>query len=425
MRAFLPLLLLASAFALAPLETCTREKGEDGSYLVLFYPDQAPKWEFEQIDVAQAWATKTIGGGNVTNAWNFGEGEFKGFAAYLTPAELMAVRSLPEVMHVEESCIFRIPAGEVSEGISDEANRTMPGAEPGLPGWGQHRSDQKSAGYSTGIAFNPGAYGGLGASGCNRLMVYVLDTGCLATHQQFGGRVTLGPSYISGQSTTDGNGHGTHCTGTIIGSLDNTWSAGYCLGRSTAVKVLSNAGSGSTQGIVDGLNWVINNRNGANLNIISMSLGGGASTALDNGVVSTNNNNILTVVAAGNDNANAANTSPCRSSGALCVASIDSANAFSSFSNYGSVVYVGAPGSSIKSAWYTSNTAYNTISGTSMATPAMAGMCALYGIKNGLSTLNAAQMKSAINSFGTKNAITNYGAKTLAGGNVIGYDRWA
>jgi len=423
MRSFLPLLLLASAFALAPLETCTREKAEGNRYLVLFHPDEAPKWAFEEIDVAQAWATKTIGGGNVTHAWNFGEGEFKGFGAFLTPEEVMAIRNLPEVRLVEEDCIFRIPAGEVSEGITDEANRTMPGAEPGLPGWGQFRSDQKSASYSTSIAFNPGSTGSL--SGCSRLMAYVLDTGCLNTHVQFGGRVTLGPSYISGQSTVDGNGHGTHCTGTIIGSLDSTWSAGYCLGRSTAVKVLSNTGSGATTGIVSGINWVISNRNAANLNLISMSLGGGASTSLDDAVTSANNNNVLSVVAAGNDNANAASTSPCRSTGSLCVASIDSANAFSSFSNYGSVVYVGAPGTSIKSAWYTSNTAYNTISGTSMATPAMAGMCGLYGIKNGASTLNAATMKSAINSFGTKNAIVGYGTKTLAGGNVIGFDRWA
>jgi subtilisin family serine protease len=413
---------LASAFALAPLETCTREKAEDNHYLVRFHPDQAPKWAFEEIDVAQAWATKTIGGGNVTHAWNFGEGEFKGFAAFLTPEEVMTIRKLPEILMVEEDCIFRIPAGEISEGIVEE-NHTVAMAEPGLPGWGQQRSDQKSASYSTGVAFNPGSFGTL--SGCSRLMAYVLDTGCLSTHVQFGGRVTLGPSYISGQSTTDGNGHGTHCTGTIIGSLDSTWSAGYCLGRSTAVKVLSNTGSGATTGIVSGINWVIANKNSGNLNIISMSLGGGASTSLDDAVTSANNNGVLPVVAAGNDNANAASTSPCRSSGALCIASIQSDNQFSSFSNYGSVVYVAAPGSSIKSAWYTSNTAYNTISGTSMATPAMAGMCGLYGIKNGLSTLSTAGMKSAINSFGTKNAIVGYGSKTLAGGNVIGYAKWA
>jgi subtilisin family serine protease len=423
MRVLISLLLLASAFALAPLETCTREKAEGNRYLVRFYPEQAPEWAFEEIDVAQAWASKTIGGGNVTHAWNMPG--FRGLAAFLTPEEVMTVRKLPEVLLVEEDCIFRIPAGEVSEKIEDY-NGTILGAEPGLPGYGQYRSDQKTSGYSTGIAFNPGSWGSI--SGCSRLTAYVLDTGALNTHQQFGGRCTLGPSYISGQSTVDGNGHGTHCAGTIAGSLDNTWSAGYCLGKIVAVKVLSNSGSGATTGIVSGINWVISNRPAGAPNLISMSLGGGASTSLDDACHSANNAGVIPVVAAGNDNANAQNTSPCRSTGSLCVGATDSNNNFASYTNYGNVVDVAAPGTSIKSAWYTSNTAYNTISGTSMATPAMAGMIGLYLVKNGLNSISVSQARQQVVNYGTKNTILNYGnPKTMnpSVGNVIGYDRWA
>jgi len=129
----------------------------------------------------------------------------------------------------------------------------------------------------------------------------------------------------------------------------------------------------------------------------------------------------MVVVAAGNDNANAQNTSPCNAGNSICVGSTDSTNALSSFSNYGAIVDVASPGSSIKSAWYTSDSAYNTISGTSMATPAFAGQVAMWYQKTGQTT--RAQLKTAISNVATKNSITNYASRPLAG-NWVGYDRW-
>jgi subtilisin family serine protease len=129
----------------------------------------------------------------------------------------------------------------------------------------------------------------------------------------------------------------------------------------------------------------------------------------------------MVVVAAGNSNTNAANTSPCAAVDTICVAATDSTNALASYSNYGSIVDVAGPGSNIQSAWYTSDTAYNTISGTSMATPAVAGQVALWYQKTGQTSRS--QLKISVSNFATKNAITNYNSKPLSG-NWIAYDRW-
>jgi len=213
-----------------------------------------------------------------------------------------------------------------------------------------------------------------------------------------------------------------HCAGTVAGAWEGTYSAGYAIGSGLwCIKVLSNAGSGATNGIVDAINYVVNNKR-PGYNIISMSLGGGNSPALNTAANNAVNAGVMVVVAAGNDNANAGNTSPCNAANSICVGATDSTGALSSFSNYGTMVDVAAPGSSIKSAWYTSDTTYNTISGTSMATPAVAGQVALWYQKTGQTT--RAQLKIAISNFATKNSITNYASKPLAG-NWVCYDRWA
>jgi subtilisin family serine protease len=412
MRVLVSLLLLASAFALAPLYRCPLEKGEDDHYLVRFLTDRAP--DCRTVEAVQGWASKTIGGGNVTRAWSFGP-DFRGFAAYLNRFDIQALRKLPEVMTLEEDCIFRIPEGEWSEEHVVD-HKGAPVAD--LPGWGQYRSDQNTQGYNQQIPFNPA---GDGANAC----VYVLDTGILTTHEQFGGRATWGISFIAGQNS-DGNGHGTHCAGTIGGAMDSIPSAGYAERVAlVAVKVLNNAGSGATSGIVDGIQWTINTRNKAIFNAISMSLGGGASPTMD---AATNNaaaEGIAVVVAAGNSNTDAANTSPCRAVDSICVAATDSINNFASYTNFGSIVDIASPGTGIKSAWYTCNTCYNTISGTSMATPAVAGQVVIWAQLNGATTLLPNGIRQALGSFGSKGTIVNYGAsKTIGGGNLLSFDRW-
>jgi subtilisin family serine protease len=376
----------------------------------LFHYEQAPDTSSKEL--VQAWADKILGGGIVTNAYSFHE--FRGFGAILSARQLGLLLNLPEILEVSEDCLVRIPETRMEQNIV-EHNGTLGAPIAGLPGWGQKRSDQNTATFTQTWTFAPGLTGAGTA-------VWVLDTGCRCTHQQLSGRCTAAISFIPNQSAgVDGNGHGTHCAGTVAGMWEGTYSAGYAIGTSLwCVKVLSDQGSGSNQGVIDGVNYVVNNKR-PGYNIISMSLGGGTNTALNTACNNAVNAGVMVVVAAGNDGANAQNTSPCNAANTICVGSTDSTGALSSFSNFGTLVDVAAPGSSIMSSWSTSDTSYNTISGTSMATPAFAGQVALWYQKTGQTT--RAQLKTAISNFATKNSITNYASKPLAG-NWVSYDRW-
>jgi subtilisin family serine protease len=178
-------------------------------------------------------------------------------------------------------------------------------------------------------------------------------------------------NYAGGQNT-DCHGHGTHVAGTVGGA---TYGVAKQV-RLVAVKVLNCAGSGSTIGVVSGINWV--RQNAVKPAVANMSLGGGISTSIDNAVTNAVNSGIVFAVAAGNSNANACNYSPARAAAAITVGATTSTDARASYSNYGSCVDIFAPGSNITSAWRTSNSATNTISGTSMATPHVAGVAALF-----------------------------------------------
>ena len=201
----------------------------------------------------------------------------------------------------------------------------------------------------------------------------MIDTGIRASHQEFAGRIGNGFTAITdGQGTNDCNGHGTHVAGTTGGTT-------YGVAKQVTlhpVRVLSCSGSGSNSGVIAGVDWVTANH--VKPAVANMSLGGGVSTALDNAVQNSIAAGVSYAVAAGNSNANACNYSPARAANAVTVGSTTSSDARSSFSNFGTCVDLFAPGSSITSAWYTSNTATNTISGTSMASPHVAGALALY-----------------------------------------------
>ncbi len=233
----------------------------------------------------------------------------------------------------------------------------------------------------------------------SNVRVYVIDSGILASHGDFGGRVLAGATAISdGRGTSDCNGHGTHVAGTVGGA---TWGVAK-QARLVPVRVFGCTGGSANSTIIAGIDWVAANH--VKPAVANMSLGGPASSAIDNATNNLINSGVTVVVAAGNDNANACNYSPARVANAITVGSTTSTDARSSFSNFGTCVNIFAPGSSIRSAWYTSNTATNTISGTSMASPHVAGAAALYlSVNPGASP---ATVRNAIYNKATTNRLT-------------------
>ncbi|KAF9772228.1 hypothetical protein IL306_010068 [Fusarium sp. DS 682] len=208
---------------------------------------------------------------------------------------------------------------------------------------------------------------------------YVIDTGININHTEFQGRASLGYNAYPGAEFVDANGHGTHCAGTIAGKEYGVAK------RANLIAVKSR-----TDIVLDGYNWAVTNITGTpgrkEQSVISMSLGGGRSEAFNAAVQAAYSAGVHTVVAAGNDNAEARNYSPASAANATTVGAIDVDNKRASFSNYGDLVDLFAPGVNIKSSWYTSNTATNTISGTSMACPHVAGLSLYLRAKEGLTS---------------------------------------
>lgn len=203
-------------------------------------------------------------------------------------------------------------------------------------------------------------------------IVYVIDTGVYSTHSDFGGRVVSGYTAIAdGRGTEDCHGHGTHVAGTVAGRSYGVAKTATVV----AVRVLDCTGSGYSSGVVAGINWVTANHPGGPA-VINMSLGGGANSAIDSAVTDAVNAGIVVVVAAGNSSADACSYSPARVPGAITIGATDVRDARASYSNFGSCVDMWAPGSQITSAWISGSSATNTISGTSMASPHVAGLAA-------------------------------------------------
>ena len=275
---------------------------------------------------------------------------------------------------------------------TDAVDATQTGAP-----WGLDRINQRNPPLNGAFSYTKTGAG---------VKVYIIDTGIRTSHNQFGGRASYGYDAVDGSLPADDcNGHGTHVAGTVGGST-----YGVAKGVSLiAVRVLNCSGSGSNSGVIAGINWVTNQKQ-ANPTIpavANMSLGGSASSALDAAVNNSINAGVTYAIAGGNSNANACNYSPARVGAAITVGATTSTDARASYSNYGTCLDLFAPGSSITSAWYTSNTALNTISGTSMATPHVAGVAALY--LQGTTNVLPSTVASALTTNATPNVVTSRG----------------
>jgi subtilisin family serine protease len=303
----------------------------------------------------------------------------KGYVATLTAAQVSALEADARVAYVE-------PDAAVHTSV------TQSGAT-----WGLDRIDQRS--LPLGGTFTYTATG-------SGVKAYIIDTGIRFSHSQFGGRASSGFDSVDGGTADDCNGHGTHVAGTVGGST-------YGVAKSVslvAVRVLNCSGSGSTSGVIAGIDWVTGNHGPGQPAVANMSLGGGASTALDSAVNNSINDGVTYAVAAGNGNIvgiaqNACNYSPARVAAAITVSATDSSDRKASWANYGNCVDWFAPGVSITSAWYTSNTATRTISGTSMATPHTAGVAAQYLQTN--PSASPATVRSTLYNLTTKSIVTS------------------
>lgn len=319
-------------------------------------------------------------------------------------ADDLAARHGGKVKHVYQHAIngFSVEMSEANAEALSQDFRVAVVEEDGVvtadatqsnPPWGLDRIDQRNRPLNGTYVYN---WTGAG------VRVYVIDTGIRTSHSQFGGRASNVYDAFGG-SGQDCNGHGTHVSGTVGGSTYGVAKSALLRG----VRVLDCSGSGSTSGVIAGVDWVRQNHIAPA--VANMSLGGGASTSLDTAVNNLHNANVTIAVAAGNSNgANACNYSPARAVNAITTGSTTSTDARSSFSNIGTCLDIFAPGSSVLSAWYTSNTATATLSGTSMASPHVAGVAALY--KQAKPTASSTTVRNAIVNNATTGVVTNAGS---------------
>jgi subtilisin family serine protease len=302
-----------------------------------------------------------------------------GFAGTMSEAAAKQLGADPAVAYVAQN--------QMLHALSDQANP---------PSWGLDREDQRD------LPLNNSYHYDIDAS---NVTAYVIDTGIRVTHQTFGGRAVWGTNTTGDGNNTDCNGHGTHVAGTIGGSQ---YGVAKALGL-VAVKVLNCSGSGTSAGVAAGIDWVTARHAAGAPAVANMSLGGqGSDAVIENAVRNSIADGVTYAIASGNSNADACNFSPARVAEAITVNASDINDVRASFSNFGTCTDIFAPGVNITSSWNTSDTATNTISGTSMATPHVAGAAALYLAAN--PSASPATVQQALKDNATLNHITNPGS---------------
>jgi subtilisin family serine protease len=322
-----------------------------------------------------------------------------GFAASLDATQRAAVLADPDVDYVE-------PDGPVHADGAAEDDPTVQADAAQLPAtWGLDRIDQRNRPLDNRYRYTSTGRG---------VTAYIFDTGIRTTHRDFGGRASGGFTAIDdGNGTADCNGHGTHVAGTVGGS---TYGVAKAV-RLVSVRVLDCAGFGTISGVIAGIDWATANR--VSPAVANMSLTGGASRALDQAVRQSIAGGLGYTLAAGNDAGDACAVSPARVPRAITVgATLRNDSRATAYSNFGSCLDLFAPGNAIMSTWYTSDTATNTLSGTSMAAPHVAGVAALYLERHPGAGPNA--VRDAIVGAATPDVLTSVGAGSP---NLLVYSR--
>jgi serine protease len=359
------------SYAAAPLYKASPKNAISNQYIVV-YSDA-------QVSTAETTSDYLANKFNVVVIKTFSSA-LKGSLISASEAQVSAMQNDPSVKYIEQNQII-----SVSPIYSGDFTAQ---ADQAKPTWGLDRIDQRelplNESYKT-------AQDGTGVT------AYVIDTGVRMTHQEFAGgppegsRARSGWDFINDDNNADDcNGHGTHVAGTIAGATYGVAKNARIVG----VRVLGCNGSGTTAGVISGINWVVTNR--VLPAVANMSLGGGVSPAMDEAVETAIGRGISFVVEAGNDYAaDACTKSPARAPNAITVGATNSGDGRADFSNVGPCVDIFAPGASVTSAWIASDLSINTISGTSMAAPHTAGAVALLLQANpGLSPLQVTDVLS-------------------------------
>ncbi|MES3000540.1 MAG: S8 family peptidase [Pseudomonadota bacterium] len=336
-----------------------------GRYIVVFKDDVADADEETEKAVRRARGRKH-------HAYSKA---FKGFAASMSDDAVQDLRWNPNVAFIEQ---------DQTVSLSQTENSAT---------WGLDRIDQADRPLDTIYHYERTGLG---------VYAFIIDTGIRATHNEFAGRMVTGYDAVEdGNGTNDCDGHGTHVAGTVGGT---TWGVAKQV-QLVPVRVLDCNGSGSWSDVIAGLDFAANST--LRPAVANLSLGGGASAAVNAAVANAVAKGVVVVVAAGNDNSSACKFSPASEPSAITVGATTSSDARASYSNYGTCVDIFAPGSSITSAWNTSNTATNIISGTSMATPHVAGAAAL--VLQGSPTSSPAAVATLLMAQATTNRLTSLG----------------
>ncbi|WP_406144950.1 S8 family peptidase [Streptomyces sp. NBC_01012] len=356
-----PMAGAAPAPALGTVYGADAATAVSGSYIVML--DQ----KADKADLAKQYGGKLQR--NYTSAIN-------GFSASgLSETEAKRLAADPAVSKVVQNKKFHVDA-----------------TQDNPPSWGLDRIDQTDTAGDDAYNYPDSAGEGVTA--------YVIDTGVRITHEEFEGRASYGYDAVDDDDDADdGYGHGTHVAGTIAGATYGVAKKANIV----AVRVLDDSGSGTTEQVVAGIDWVTENHEGPS--VANMSLGGGVDEALDAAVQKSIASGVTYGVAAGNESSDASESSPARVPEAITVASSTVDDEQSSFSNYGSLVDIYAPGSDITSAWNDSDTGSDTISGTSMATPHVVGAAALY--LGGHTDATPEEVSDALTEGATPDAISN------------------
>jgi len=366
---------------LAPLHKAVSGQAIADEYIVLMKPDMIhEEWAGYVSDMTRLFAADVDG--EVLNTWTIGN-IFKALHIKTSSYAVQFLRSHPAVELIEENQVRTLQACRSESGAIWNLQRIEAHAMSGVTG--KYTWDETASSVDA----------------------YIIDTGILTTHQEFAGRAIWGNNFAGDRKDTDCNGHGTHVAGTVGGTT-----VGVARGVTLiAVKVLGCDGSGTAAGVISGIQWTAENaRKRGRKSVANMSLGGGYSSVENRAVAAVVDAGVPFAVAAGNEDQNACNVSPASEAKAITVGatyftgSLGSGQDIrASFSNWGTCVDILAPGQAIKSAWIGSNSAYNTISGTSMASPHVCGVAAL--IFGAHPSYSATQVKSKILADSTSNAI--------------------